>query len=277
MHDDLQEFHFSVPTSWQALTQPQLRYVLTVLATFQDHQVCKVYLLVRFCRLQVLKETRTGWKCRVRCRDAAPAVSQNPTNKRRKSKSQDRVLYIGADQILSLLHHFDFIDDFTEFHPLQDIRRGEKRLLAVSRLISDVTFIDYLTMEKYYQLFMIDKQDEYLQQLGWLLYRTESGDMDQTVQFQPYELLGIFMWFSSVKAYLAANFPNFFKPAKAGEGGLDRSDIMPAMQAQIRALTDGDITKQQAVYHSLCWDALAELDNKAREAEEFKRQMSKNS
>ena len=47
------------------------------------------------------------------------------------------------------------------------------------------------------------------------------------------------------------------------------------MQAQIRALTDGDITKQQAVYDSLCWDALSELDNKAREAEEFKARNSK--
>ena len=49
------------------------------------------------------------------------------------------------------------------------------------------------------------------------------------------------------------------------------------MQAQIRALTDGDVTKQQAVYNTDCWAALTELDNKAREAEEFKERNRQNS
>ena len=52
-------------------------------------------------------------------------------------------------------------------------------------------------------------------------------------------------------------------------------DLLPAMQAQIRALTDGDITKLQAVYDAACWDALSELDAKAREAEEYRKQMKK--
>ena len=51
---------------------------------------------------------------------------------------------------------------------------------------------------------------------------------------------------------------------------------MPAMQAQIRALTDGDVTKLQAVYDTACWDAITELDNKAREAEEFRERNKQN-
>lgn len=81
---------------------------------------------------------------------------------------------------------------------------------------------------------------------------------------------------SRVKEYFAANFPHFFKPAREG-GELRRVDILPAMQAQIRALTDGDVTKQQAVYNTDCWAALTELDNKAREAEEFKERNRQNS
>ena len=42
-----------------------------------------------------------------------------------------------------------------------------------------------------------------------------------------------------------------------------------------RALTDGDITKQQAVFETDCWAALTELDEKAREAEEFKQKTKK--
>ena len=47
-------------------------------------------------------------------------------------------------------------------------------------------------------------------------------------------------------------------------------DISLGIRAQVRALTDGDITKQQAVFETDCWAALTELDEKAREAEEFK-------
>ena len=60
---------------------------------------------------------------------------------------------------------------------------------------------------------MIHQKDEFLQKLGWMLYRTETGETDETVRFEPYELLNVFMWYSCVKGYLAANFPPFFKPA----------------------------------------------------------------
>lgn len=270
MHDGKKEFSFKAPASWQELTQEQLRYVLSVLSTFQDHTVCKVYIFIRLCGIHVVRKTRTGWKCHATCVVAPPRPSLNPRSKHRRVQTRSEVFYITDDQVLDASRAFDFIDDFTEYFPLDTIQR----LHSVGRLLRDVTFLDYLTMEKYYQLFMIDKRDEYLQKLGWLMYRNEENKPDKTVRFEPYELLNVFMWFSCVKAYLAANFTHFFKPSKTG-GELEPTDLMPAMQAQIRALTDGDITKQQAVYDSLCWDALAELDNKAREAEEFREKMQK--
>ena len=42
------------------------------------------------------------------------------------------------------------------------------------------------------------------------------------------------------------------------------------MLAQIRALTGGDITKEQAVLDADTWTALAELDAKAREAQKYR-------
>ena len=234
------------------------------MSIFQDRIVIKCYLLARFCGLNVHKYTRTGWKCSVICR-TGDEKGDNKTGKVR-----ERVLYISDAEILSFLKNFDFIADYTYYLPL-DTCAG---LHAVERLIRDVTFFDYLQLEKNYQLYLIHKDDKFLQKMGWILYRDDTGNSDETAIFQPFELLNVFMWFSSVKGYLAENFPHFFKPAKEG-GELKQEDLMPAMQAQIRALTDGDITKQQAVYDSLCWDALSELDNKAREAEEFKARSSK--
>lgn len=266
--DGTQEFNFKAPSSWAELSEEQLRYVLSVMSIHHDHIVIKCYLLARFCGLTVHKYTRTGWKCSVKCGES----DENGDTK--TGKVRERVLYISAAEILSLLKNFDFIDKFTNFRPLQ--RASDVLLTAVDSMLHDVSFYDYLNIEKNYQLFMLNQEDKFLQKMAHLLYRTEDGSADETAHFEPYELLGVFIWFSSVKEYFAANFPHFFKPAREG-GELRRVDILPAMQAQIRALTDGDVTKQQAVYNTDCWAALTELDNKAREAEEFKERNRKNS
>lgn len=266
--DGTQEFNFKAPSSWAELSEEQLRYVLSVMSIHHDHIVIKCYLLARFCGLTVHKYTRTGWKCSVKCGES----DENGDTK--TGKVRERVLYISAAEILSLLKNFDFIDKFTNFRPLQ--RASDVLLTAVDSMLHDVSFYDYLNIEKNYQLFMLNQEDKFLQKMAHLLYRTEDGSADETAHFEPYELLGVFIWFSSVKEYFAANFPHFFKPAREG-GELRRVDILPAMQAQIRALTDGDVTKQQAVYNTDCWAALTELDNKAREAEEFKERNRQNS
>lgn len=266
--DGTQEFNFKAPSSWAELSEEQLRYVLSVMSIHHDHIVIKCYLLARFCGLTVHKYTRTGWKCSVKCGES----DENGDTK--TGKVRERVLYISAAEILSLLKNFDFIDKFTNFRPLQ--RASDVLLTAVDSMLHDVSFYDYLNIEKNYQLFMLNQEDKFLQKMAHLLYRTEDGSADETAHFEPYELLGVFIWFSSVKEYFAANFPHFFKPAREG-GELRRVDILPAMQAQIRALTDGDVTKQQAVYNADCWAALTELDNKAREAEEFKERNRQNS
>lgn len=67
----------------------------------------------------------------------------------------------------------------------------------------------------------------------------------------------------------------FFKSSKEG-GAPSEQDISLGIRAQVRALTDGDITKQQAVFETDCWAALTELDEKAREAEEFKQKTKNN-
>lgn len=266
--DGTQEFNFKAPSSWAELSEEQLRYVLSVMSIHHDHIVIKCYLLARFCGLTVHKYTRTGWKCSVKCDESG----ENGDAK--IGKVRERVLYISAAEILSLLKNFDFIDKFTDFRPLQ--RASDVLLTAVDSMLHDVSFYDYLNIEKNYQLFMLNQEDKFLSKMAHLMYRTEDGSADETAHFEPYELLGVFMWFSSVKEYFAANFTHFFKPAREG-GELRRVDILPAMQAQIRALTDGDVTKQQAVYNTDCWAALTELDNKAREAEEFKERNRQNS
>ena len=51
--------------------------------------------------------------------------------------------------------------------------------------------------------------------------------------------------------------------------------MVDVMHAEIRALTGGDITKTSLVLEADTWVALAELDAKAREAEEFNKLSNK--
>ena len=48
--------------------------------------------------------------------------------------------------------------------------------------------------------------------------------------------------------------------------------LRTAMNAQIRELTGGEITKEEAVLSMDTWRALTELDAKAKEVEDIKRQ-----
>ncbi|WP_278672523.1 hypothetical protein [Leyella stercorea] len=91
-------------------------------------------------------------------------------------------------------------------------------------------------------------------------------------------LLNAFYWFSSLKHYFARLFPHFLQPMSSSSEDLlgyappIGEVLWTAMNAQIRALTGGDITKEEAVLSMDTWRALTELDAKAKEVEDIKRQ-----
>ena len=67
-------------------------------------------------------------------------------------------------------------------------------------------------------------------------------------------------------------FHHFFQPIQS-MGDTDQPeipDLMGAMNAQIRTLTGGDVTKEKEVLQMDCWRALTELDAKAHDIQELK-------
>lgn len=89
-----------------------------------------------------------------------------------------------------------------------------------------------------------------------------------------------FYWFASVKANFTRLFPHFFTNIPQEKSNLLGSanlgvgeELRQAMNAQIRALTGGDITKEAAILQMDCWRALTELDAKAQEAQELRNQL----
>lgn len=168
-----------------------------------------------------------------------------------------------------MIRQLEFVDGYENF----DVRlESIGTFKAVDGLLHGVRFVDYLNMEKYYQGYLATKEKKYAVGLARLLYGGPGTPADFT-DIDDAEMMCCVMWFSYVKKMFSKFFRHFFKPAPMSQG--KTVDWMEQMNAQIRALTDGDITKEQAVFDKDCWRALTELDAKARETEEFKKKYPK--
>ncbi len=244
----------TAPRSWRELTQEQLRYVFTLLATFADHTMVKTYMFIRFTGIHVVRKDRFGWQCYVR------------TTWWGKRKA----FTLQAWQIESLLQQLNYIDTYEGMGVrLEDIHG----LHAVDILFHDLSFLDYLNAEKYYQLYMQSHDDQFIEKLALILYRKKDGSMAKRVRLSAGEMLGVYMWYADVKYQFSQAFKYFFKRIDPEDA--EDFDMRAAMDTQIRALTEGDITKENEILQASCWRALTELNAKAREADEFNRKYNK--
>ena len=84
-----------------------------------------------------------------------------------------------------------------------------------------------------------------------------------------------------MKAFFSNRFSDFLQPiAGASDGNLLGSpnigaQLQEAMDAQIRALTKGDITKEKEILALDTWRALTELNAQAREYKQLQAQLKK--
>ena len=232
------------PKSWKEMTQTQLRYVFFLLTTFSDPVTVKTYMFLRFTGLKVEKKIAGGVCCSL------------------MSDRQARKINIATWQIQSLLHQFDYIDSYDGMGVrLERIQCYH----AVDALLHGLPFVDYLNCEIIYQGFLQSKDDNRMDALARILYRDDDDNAPETLTLTPTERTGTFIWYTSVKLAMAKAFPHFFKPSQ----GTAAPKLMELVNAQLRALTDGDVTKEEKVENMDCWRCLTELDAKAREAAEF--------
>ncbi len=243
--------HLTCPRSWKEMTQEQLRYALHVIGCGMYSSVeGRTLMLLRFTGIEVKKKTPYGWACSL-------SVGL-PDGKHRRHH-----FFLQSWQVQDMIKQLEFVDGYETFDVRLESIGGFK---AVDGLLHRVMFQDYLNMEKYYQGYLATKQQRYALGLARLLYPGGVQTIDDA------EMTNCVMWFSYVKKQFSKSFRHFFKPAP--NGGMT-IDWVEQMNAQIRALTDGDITKEKAVLEKDCWRALTELDAKAREAEEFRKKYPK--
>ena len=147
-------FGFALTESWELLTQEQIWYVLFALVRFNAVEV-KTYLFVRFTGIKVLRHQADGWVCHVTT-----------------DKGIEVDFFLHTWQIESFSRCFDFVTESPRT-PVYIHALGEFQ--AVDKLLREVPFKEYLTIENCYQGYLCTHEDKRLTSMTTLLYANDAG------------------------------------------------------------------------------------------------------
>ncbi|MBE6324616.1 MAG: hypothetical protein E7074_06520 [Bacteroidales bacterium] len=240
--------NLTLPTCWQELTQTQLRYVFFLMTQNYTADEVKTYCLCRFSGLQVLGKEDNGY---------CVLYENNPH-------------IITAVQIAEQLPRLAWLDELP-LVPLRLLQIGKHNAVAAD--LSGVPFSDYLALDNLYTGYLQTQRNDLLREMAVILYKAE--DITLTDE----EAISIFYWFASLKAYFQRRFRYLFAPSTDGNLLGDTASmadkLQSAMDNQIRALTKGDVTKEEQVLQADTIRALTELDAMAREYQDLQKEIRK--
>ena len=251
-------FNISLPTSWAELSDKQLLMVYSLFARDLSSSEVKTLCLMKWNNLTVLAELR----------------NHEYLMKRNRSE-----VILTSSQIQQATCILDFLDTFPS-EPIRFARIGRHRALPAD--FEGVPFEKYLYLENLFQgVLHISSQETSLPlggEGGGLLFQMAQVLYDcEHIKPSQAQLVSVFYWFASLKQYFAMLFPHFFQPMSSDNGvnllgGSSNlfAQLRDSTNAQIRALTGGDVTKEEAIKKMDTHRALTELDAKAREAEEYR-------
>ena len=234
--------NFIVPQGWHELSDKQLRYVYQLLAQNFTSDEVKTLCLLHWTGTKVIGKQPSG------------------AYLLRKGKTLFEATPLTIAELLPALAWLDTV-------PHQPVRITRiNRQSALPADFSEVPFETFIICDNLYQGYLQTQDDELLDQLGATLY-------GKPIKFKPYERINIFYWFASLKESFANKYSDFFQPAEAATGGnllgSPSLSVEAAMNAQIRALTKGDVTKESQVLALDTHRALTELNAQAREYKEL--------
>ncbi len=230
--------NFLVPQGWHELSDKQLRYVYQLLADEFATDEIKTLCLLQWSGTKVIGRQDSG------------------AYLLKKAKILFEVTPLTLAELLPNL-------DWLASLPTVPVRISKiNRQHALPADFSEVPFQTFIICDNLYQGYLQTQNDELLDQLGATLY-------GKSMTFKPYERINIFYWFAALKDTFSRKFPDFFQPIDAAAGGnllgSSAPSVEDAMNAQIRALTKGDVTKEKEVLALDTHRALTELNAQARE------------
>lgn len=234
--------NFIVPQGWHELSDKQLRYVYQLLAADYATDEVKTLCLLQWSGTKVIGRQESG----------AYLLKKG------------KILFeVTPLTLAELLPHLEWLGSI----PTVPVRLSKiNRQHALPADFSEVPFETFIICDNLYQGYLLTQNEDLLDQLGTTLY-------GKSLAFKPYERISIFYWFAALKDAFSRKYSDFFQPISAATGGnllgSSAPSVEDAMNAQIRALTKGDVTKEAEVLALDTHRALTELNAQAREYREL--------
>ena len=231
------DIDISLPRSWRDMDQNKLRYFFSLMAMGFGQDQIKTYCLFRWGNLEVVQQMGKSYMLK----------------KDKKEFLASPMLIASCVDCLSLL-------DEMPTYPTNLRKIGRYECLPFN--FSEVPFKKFIICDNLYQGYLATKKEDLLEEMAKILYNPR-------VKLNNPERVSILYWWASLKNYFNSEFKYFFNGTSSGT--LTGEQVKNAMNAQIRALTGGDITKEKEVLAMDTWRALTELDAKAHDYEELER------
>lgn len=235
--------NISLPGSWQELTDTQLRFVFHLLAQNYTATQVKIHCLVKWAHLKIIRS------------EGHIVIVQ-----------YDGQYYtLSSEKIAYAISTMTWLDDIPHYPTRIRVINGHDALRAD---LQGLNFGDFLSLDNMYQGYLQTQKPDLIVGMARILY--SCSDISLTRE----EEISVFYWFASIKEMFAGMFRHFLKKVHTEEGVSNLpsfKQLQESMNAQIRALTNGDITKEEAVLSMDCWRALTELDAKAKDYEDMQK------
>lgn len=235
--------NLTVPSGWHELNDRRLLALYRMLGSGLSAVEMKILCIIRWNNIKIMG--RRGLKGNFLLRKDGVTHEVEP-----KSMAE-------------LLPSLDWMDEMPS-RPVRPSRLKRRRALPADMM--GVSFETFMVCDNLYQGFLATQSDDILDDLARELYPGLRGAVAME------ERLAVFYWWASLKSALALKYPDFFQPVGPDGGntlGAPSLDVEGAMNAQIRALTKGDITKESTVLALDTHRALTELNAQAREYHEL--------
>lgn len=248
---DDNKLSFSLPQSWDELSQDELAMVFRSLQRNPSSEQARLAILLHLTGMSIICREATRWRCKVRavCSGKDTTIS----------------FLIDREKMAWMIEQLEWVQRPGNIPVrLDELRHRWHSYSALNAAFHGVPFKTYLIGENCYQGVLMSRSMGAISQLAGVLYPGITRALEE------WEQLMIIQWWAQLKEMFAQLFPVFFKP-----GGGTEPDMRSIMDNQIRALTGGDITKENEVLEMDTWRALTELNAKAQEAEDFKKSSKK--
>ncbi len=235
-----------VPRGWHELDDKQLRYLFGLLADDYSSAEIRTLCLFRWSGMKVLYRHNLDFVVRLGSEEFTLTVTK----------------------VTNAIESLKWLDEIPSF-PVRLSHIGQSTALPADFLF--IPFEKYIYCDNLYQGYLHTNDDSLIDEMMKVLYNGWNS------KGLPLERISTFYWFASLKQYFAKTFNHFFQQTGDTDNNLlgnaksIAQQVKDAMNAQIRALTKGDITKEKEVLAMDCWRALTELDAIARETEELNR------